>query len=68
MPATQAFVLMNSELVATALPRDAAQGEAQQALRDEFFATCSAHGAAKRRVQGYAVLFRKPLNSRDSFE
>jgi len=51
MPATQAFVLMNSDLTATEMRRDSAQGSAQQALYDEFFATCSVHGAAKRRGQ-----------------
>lgn len=45
------FFLMNSDLVATPFRRDAAQGAKQQALYDEFFATCSVHGAAKRRGQ-----------------
>jgi hypothetical protein len=51
MPNNQTFVLMNSDVIATTLRRDAAQGAATQALYDEFFATCSAHGAAKRRRQ-----------------
>lgn len=51
MPVSQAFVLMSSDLVATAMSRDSAQGAVQQSLYDEFFATCSVHGAAKRRGQ-----------------
>jgi hypothetical protein len=46
---TNTFALMNIDLAATPLPRDVAQGAAQNALYADFFATCLAHGAAKRR-------------------
>lgn len=48
---TDDFFLMNSDLIATPFRRDAAQGAARQALYDEFFETCLARGAAKRRGQ-----------------
>lgn len=48
---TDDFFLMNSDLVATPFRRDAAQGAEQQALYDEFFETCLAHGTAKLRRQ-----------------
>jgi len=48
---TDDFFLMNSDLFATPFRRDTAQGAAQRALYDEFFATCSVHGAVKRRGQ-----------------